>query len=53
METAQENMAIAFLALIMPALIWKLLYEETFLREELQGDTEYKNKVARRLVPFV
>jgi protein-S-isoprenylcysteine O-methyltransferase Ste14 len=41
------------LAAIMPALIWRLLDEENFLTENLPGYTEYRQKVSRRLVPFV
>ena len=40
-------------ALIMPALIWRLLDEERFLARELAGYMEYKNKVRYRLIPFV
>jgi protein-S-isoprenylcysteine O-methyltransferase Ste14 len=40
-------------ALIMPALIWRLLDEEKFLAKNLSGYVEYKNKVRYRLIPFV
>jgi protein-S-isoprenylcysteine O-methyltransferase Ste14 len=41
------------LAVMMPALIWRLLDEERLLTEKLPGYAEYKNKVPWRLVPFV
>ena len=41
------------LALMMPALIWRLLDEEKLLTEKLPGYAEYKNKVTWRLVPLV
>jgi protein-S-isoprenylcysteine O-methyltransferase Ste14 len=41
------------LALMMPALIWRLLDEEKLLTEKLSGYADYKNKVPWRLVPFV
>src|SRR5262245_7808108 len=41
------------LGLFMPALIWRLLNEESFLHKNLRGYTEYTQKVRYRLVPFV
>jgi protein-S-isoprenylcysteine O-methyltransferase Ste14 len=41
------------LALMMPALIWRLLDEEKLLTEKLPDYAEYKNKVTWRLVPLV
>jgi protein-S-isoprenylcysteine O-methyltransferase Ste14 len=41
------------IALMMPALIWRLLGEETFLAKNLPGYTEYQNTVKYRLVPFI
>lgn len=41
------------LALMMPALIWRLLEEEKFLVKNLPGYAEYQKKVRRRLVPFI
>ncbi|MBI4165178.1 MAG: isoprenylcysteine carboxylmethyltransferase family protein [Acidobacteria bacterium] len=41
------------LLLIMPALIWRLLYEEKFLAKNLAGYVDYREKVKYRLVPFV
>jgi protein-S-isoprenylcysteine O-methyltransferase Ste14 len=40
-------------AVVMPALIWRLLDEEKLLTEKLPGYAEYKTKVPWRLVPFV
>jgi protein-S-isoprenylcysteine O-methyltransferase Ste14 len=41
------------IALMMPALIWRLLDEEKFLAKNLPGYTEYQNTVRHRLVPFI
>jgi protein-S-isoprenylcysteine O-methyltransferase Ste14 len=41
------------IALMLPALIWRLLNEETFLLKNLPGYLEYQNRVRHRLVPFV
>jgi len=41
------------LVFIVPALMWRLLDEEKFLRKNLPGYTEYANKVQYRLIPFV
>jgi protein-S-isoprenylcysteine O-methyltransferase Ste14 len=41
------------IVLMMPAFIWRLLDEEKFLAKNLPGYSEYQNKVAHRLVPFV
>ena len=41
------------LALMMPALMWRLFEEERFLEENLPGYPEYRSKVRYRLVPFV
>lgn len=41
------------IALMMPALIWRLLDEEKFLAKNLRGYTEYQNAVSHRLVPFI
>src|SRR5262249_39203894 len=38
---------------ILPVLIWRLLDEERFLRENLSGYADYQTKVKYRLVPFV
>lgn len=40
-------------ALLVPALVWRLLDEENFLRKNLPGYAEYQNAVRRRLVPFL
>jgi protein-S-isoprenylcysteine O-methyltransferase Ste14 len=41
------------IALMLPALIWRLLNEETFLEKNLPGYPEYQNKVRHHLVPFL
>jgi protein-S-isoprenylcysteine O-methyltransferase Ste14 len=41
------------IALMLPALIWRLLDEENFLVKNLPGYAEYQNTVRRRLVPFL
>jgi protein-S-isoprenylcysteine O-methyltransferase Ste14 len=39
--------------LILPVLIWRLLDEERFLRQNLAGYAEYQTKVKYRLLPFI
>jgi protein-S-isoprenylcysteine O-methyltransferase Ste14 len=41
------------LIVFVPALIWRLVDEESFLRKNLVGYTEYIDKVRYRLVPYV
>jgi protein-S-isoprenylcysteine O-methyltransferase Ste14 len=41
------------LIVFVPALIWRLVDEENFLRKNLPGYTEYSDKVRYRLVPYV
>jgi protein-S-isoprenylcysteine O-methyltransferase Ste14 len=41
------------LALMMPALIWRLIDEERLLGQELPGYTDYQRRVRFRLVPGV
>ena len=41
------------LLLILPVLIWRLLDEERYLRQNLAGYTDYQGKVKYRLVPFL
>jgi len=41
------------LLLVLPVLIWRLLDEERFLRQNLPGYPEYQAKVKYRLLPFV
>src|ERR1700730_14979496 len=41
------------IAVIMPALIWRLFDEEKFLTRNLPGYREYQNKVRYRLIPGV
>ena len=45
--------ALFVIALMMPALIWRLLDEEKFLVRNLPGYAEYQNMVRHRLVPFI
>jgi protein-S-isoprenylcysteine O-methyltransferase Ste14 len=40
-------------ALMMPALLWRIVDEEKFLAKNLPGYTEYQNTVRYRLVPFI
>lgn len=44
---------LSVLIVIIPVLIWRLLDEESFLRRNLPGYTEYTGKVRYRLVPYV
>jgi protein-S-isoprenylcysteine O-methyltransferase Ste14 len=44
---------LSVIALMMPALIWRLLDEEKFLAKNLPGYREYQNTVRYRLVPFI
>ena len=39
--------------LMVPSLIWRIFDEEKLLAKELPGYLEYRNKVRRRLIPFV
>lgn len=39
--------------IMVPALVWRIFDEEKLLAKELPGYLEYRNKVRRRLVPFV
>jgi len=41
------------LIVVVPALIWRLVDEESFLGKNLPGYTEYTDKVRYRLVPYV
>jgi protein-S-isoprenylcysteine O-methyltransferase Ste14 len=38
---------------MVPALVWRLLDEERFLRKNLPGYDDYSNHIRYRLVPFV
>jgi protein-S-isoprenylcysteine O-methyltransferase Ste14 len=44
---------LSVIALMMPALIWRLLDEEKFLAKSLPGYREYQNTVRYRLAPFI
>jgi len=39
--------------LILPVLIWRLLDEERFLRQNLAGYAKYQTKVKYHLLPFI
>ena len=39
--------------LVVPALIWRLVAEETFLVKNLSGYSAYRKKVRFRLVPYI
>ena len=41
------------LALFLPALLWRLVDEERFLRQNLQGYADYCREVRYRLLPFI
>jgi protein-S-isoprenylcysteine O-methyltransferase Ste14 len=41
------------IALMLPALIWRLLDEEHFLAKKLPGYTDYQKTVKHRLLPFI
>jgi protein-S-isoprenylcysteine O-methyltransferase Ste14 len=41
------------LIVFVPALIWRLVDEESFLRKNLSGYTEYTDKVRYRLIPYL
>ena len=40
-------------AVMMPALLWRIVDEENLLTEKLPGYAEYKDKVRWRLIPFM
>jgi protein-S-isoprenylcysteine O-methyltransferase Ste14 len=44
---------LTILALTIPILIWRILDEEQFLKQDLPGYTEYTQKVRHRLVPYL
>lgn len=44
---------LAILALVLPALIWRILDEEKLLKKDLPGYPEYTQKVRYRLVPYL
>jgi len=44
---------LAFLALVIPALGWRILDEEKLLKKDLPGYTDYTQKVRYRLVPYL
>ncbi|HEV2737249.1 MAG TPA: isoprenylcysteine carboxylmethyltransferase family protein [Candidatus Elarobacter sp.] len=45
--------ALSGVILMMPALLWRLLAEETFLAKRLSGYSAYRDTVKYRLVPFL
>ncbi len=44
---------LAYLALALPGLVWRILDEEKLLKKDLPGYTEYEQKVRYRLVPYL
>jgi protein-S-isoprenylcysteine O-methyltransferase Ste14 len=44
---------LAFLAIVFPALVWRILDEEKLLKKDLSGYIEYTQKVRYRLVPYI
>lgn len=44
---------LAFLAIILPGLAWRILDEEKLLKKDLSGYIEYTQKVRYRLVPYI
>jgi len=48
-----SSWSLGLIVLFMPILLWRLLDEERILRKDLQGYTEYTQKVRYRLIPFV
>lgn len=44
---------LVILALVTPVLIWRILDEEEFLKNDLPGYREYTQKVRYRLVPYL
>jgi protein-S-isoprenylcysteine O-methyltransferase Ste14 len=44
---------LAFLAIVFPALVWRILDEEKLLKKDLSGYIQYTQKVRYRLVPHI
>src|SRR5262249_45129645 len=44
---------VAIIAAAVPALIWRIIDEEKFLKTDLPGYVEYAQKVRYRLVPYL
>ncbi len=44
---------LAFLALLIPMLMWRIIDEEKLLKKELTGYVDYTHKVPYRLVPYL
>jgi protein-S-isoprenylcysteine O-methyltransferase Ste14 len=44
---------LTFLAIALPALVWRILDEEKLLNKDLSGYIEYTQKVRYRLVPYI
>jgi protein-S-isoprenylcysteine O-methyltransferase Ste14 len=44
---------LAILAIVLPALIWRILDEEKLLKQELAGYSNYMQKVHYRLIPCI
>lgn len=45
--------AFVFVFLLMAVIVWRLLDEEKFLSEHLQGYAEYRGNTRYRLIPFI
>ncbi len=45
--------ALAFIVLVIPGLVWRILDEEKLLKKDLPGYVEYTQKVRYRLVPYI
>jgi protein-S-isoprenylcysteine O-methyltransferase Ste14 len=48
-----SDVGLLAVALMLPFLIWRLLDEERFLAQELQGYVDYQARVRYRLIPSV
>jgi protein-S-isoprenylcysteine O-methyltransferase Ste14 len=46
-------LGLVLVALLIPVLVWRILDEETLLRSDLAGYSDYAHRVRFRLVPFV
>ena len=44
---------LAIVVVALPALIWRIIDEENFLKKDLPGYAEYTQKVRNRLIPYL
>lgn len=44
---------LAFMAIVIPGMVWRILDEEKLLKKDLPGYVEYTQKVRYRLVPYL